>query len=163
MALDVYEIKNSEIRYFDEAQQMSFVLTDFQHSGKGDLSESISKLDTKTETLASFSMDGTEYLTKHKVSLDAILEIDLENQKYSFLDNEGKINDLPLVFNGYVRLNEDNTEVDLSFKTPSSDFKNFLAIIPEEYVKQISDVKTTGRSEEHTSELQSRPHLVCRL
>jgi len=144
MALDVYEIKNSEIRYFDEAQQMSFVLTDFQHSGKGDLSESISKLDTKTETLASFSMDGTEYLTKHKVSLDAILEIDLENQKYSFLDNEGKINDLPLVFNGYVQLNEDNTEVDLSFKTPSSDFKNFLAIIPEEYVKQISDVKTTG-------------------
>src|SRR6266498_5727035 len=23
--------------------------------------------------------------------------------------------------------------------------------------------RTTGRSEEHTSELQSRPHLVCRL
>jgi len=144
MALDVYEIKNSEIRYYDDTQKMSFVLTDFQHSGKGDLSQNISNLDTKTETLASFSMDGTEYLTNHKVALDAILEIDLENQKYSFLDNEGKINDLPLVFNGYVQLNEDNTEVDLSFKTPSSDFKNFLAVIPEEYVKQISDVKTTG-------------------
>src|SRR6266498_4462230 len=26
-----------------------------------------------------------------------------------------------------------------------------------------SDVWTVGRSEEHTSELQSRPHLVCRL
>src|SRR5690554_362399 len=144
MALDVYEIKNSEIRYYDDTQKMSFVLTDFQHSGKSDLSQNISNLDTKTETLASFSMDGTEYLTNHKVALDAILEIDLENQKYSFLDNEGKINDLPLVFNGYVQLNEDNTEVDLSFKTPSSDFKNFLAVIPEEYVKQISDVKTTG-------------------
>ena len=32
----------------------------------------------------------------------------------------------------------------LTFKTPSSDFKNFLAVIPETYVKQISDVKTTG-------------------
>src|SRR5436305_2643081 len=28
--------------------------------------------------------------------------------------------------------------------------------------KRIS-VEATGRSEEHTSELQSRPHLVCRL
>jgi hypothetical protein len=32
----------------------------------------------------------------------------------------------------------------LTFKTPSSDFKNFLAVIPETYVKQIDQVKTTG-------------------
>src|SRR5690554_7548739 len=28
---------------------------------------------------------------------------------------------------------------------------------------QIFDIEGTMRSEEHTSELQSRPHLVCRL
>src|SRR5690554_3439655 len=33
-----------------------------------------------------------------------------------------------------------------------------LAISPVDIVKGLS-----GRSEEHTSELQSRPHLVCRL
>src|SRR5690554_7427575 len=27
----------------------------------------------------------------------------------------------------------------------------------------LRNLKTLGRSEEHTSELQSRPHLVCRL
>src|SRR5690625_5787893 len=30
-------------------------------------------------------------------------------------------------------------------------------------VKEISDISDTLRSEEHTSELQSRGHLVCRL
>src|SRR5690554_7465658 len=30
-------------------------------------------------------------------------------------------------------------------------------------VEDINDVFSTYRSEEHTSELQSRPHLVCRL
>lgn len=142
--LQKYEIKNSTIIYSDESNKTHFILTDFQHQGKGDLSQTISKLDTYTESRVSFKMDDTEYLKNHKLSLDAILELDLENQKYSFLENEGKINELPLVFNGFVQLHEEKTEVDLSFKTPSSDFKNFLAIIPEEYVKQISDVQTTG-------------------
>ncbi|MDX1783635.1 MAG: AsmA-like C-terminal region-containing protein, partial [Aequorivita vladivostokensis] len=62
----------------------------------------------------------------------------------TFLENEAKINELPLTFDGYVKVNETNNEVDLAFKTPSSDFKNFLAVIPETYVKQINDVKTTG-------------------
>src|SRR3989442_3366528 len=29
--------------------------------------------------------------------------------------------------------------------------------------RMAATASTTGRSEEHTSELQSRPHLVCRL
>src|SRR5690554_7592241 len=29
--------------------------------------------------------------------------------------------------------------------------------------EEVSDFVKIGRSEEHTSELQSRPHLVCRL
>lgn len=144
LELQQYEIKNSRIRYSDETMKTHFILNEFHHRGKGDLSEDISKLDTYTETRASFIMDGTEYLSNHKIALDAVFEIDLKNQKYSFLDNEAKINELPLVFTGFIQLHEDNTEVDLSFKTPSSDFKNFLALIPAEYVKQISDVQTTG-------------------
>src|SRR5690554_7057972 len=31
------------------------------------------------------------------------------------------------------------------------------------YLKTLLNLKTAPRSEEHTSELQSRPHLVCRL
>src|SRR5258707_3329165 len=33
---------------------------------------------------------------------------------------------------------------------------------PREYIERI-ECKLTGRSEEHTSELQSRQYLVCRL
>jgi len=52
---------------------------------------------------------------------------------------------LPLVFDGFVKLNEDESQdVAISFKTPSSDFKNFLAVIPETYSQNISNVKTTG-------------------
>jgi len=139
-----YEITNSRINYLDEATNTYLMLTEVQHEGSGDLSQEISNLDTKTEAFASFKIDSTEYLTKNRISLDAIFKLDLKNQKYTFLENEAKINELPLTFDGYVKVNETNNQVDLTFKTPSSDFKNFLAVIPETYVKQINDVKTTG-------------------
>ncbi|WP_310992855.1 AsmA family protein [Aequorivita marina] len=142
--LKQYEIADSRINYSDEAGKMYLTLTEVQHQGSGDLSADLGNLDTYTEALASFKMDDTEYLTKNRILLDAIFKLDLNNQKYTFLENEAKINELPLTFDGFVKLNEDNNEVDITFKTPSSDFKNFLAVIPETYVKQISDVKTTG-------------------
>lgn len=142
--LKKYEIKNSRINYIDEASKTYLMLTDVQHKGSGDLSQEVGNLDTKTEAFATFKMDDTEYLSRNRISLDAVFKLDLKNQKYTFLENEAKINELPLTFDGYVQVNETNNEVDLTFKTPSSDFKNFLAVIPEIYVKQISDVKTTG-------------------
>ncbi len=139
-----YEIENSRINYLDETSHIYVVLTEVDHTGKGDLSQDLSNLDTETRALASLRIDSTEYLTKNKVSLKAIFELDLKNRKYTFLENEAKINDLPLTFDGYVQINEKNNEVDIHFKTPSSDFINFLAVIPETYVKQINNVKTTG-------------------
>lgn len=139
-----YEISDSRINYLDHSSKTFLTLTDFQHRGKGDLSAETSNLDTETTAFISFKYGETEYLAHHRIALDAIFNLDLKNQKYTFLENQAKINELPLTFGGFVQMNEDNTEVDLSFKTPSSDFKNFLAVIPQTYLKQINDVKTTG-------------------
>ena len=143
--LQSYEILNTRIVYDDGATGMRFEISEMQHKGSGDLSLDKSELRTMTDGLVSFEMDSTNYLNKNKIKLDALIGVDLKESKYSFLKNEALINQLPLVFDGFVKLNTDETtEVDISFKTPSSDFKNFLAVIPEEYSKNIEDVKTTG-------------------
>ncbi|PZD78656.1 AsmA-like C-terminal region-containing protein [Mesonia sp. K7] len=139
-----YEIENAEINYIDDKTKTYFHLENFNHSGTGDLSASTTKLTTKTDADVSFTLDSINYLNKHKLQLDAIFDLDLENQKYTFSENKAIINQLPLTFEGFVKVNENNNEIDLSFKTPSSDFKNFLAIIPEVYSKNISNVETTG-------------------
>src|SRR5699024_9885089 len=59
-------------------------------------------------------------------------------------NNKAIIHQLPLEFEGYVQVNDDNQELDVRFKTPSSDFKNFLGLIPEAYAKNLEGVKTTG-------------------
>ncbi|RRQ49369.1 AsmA family protein [Maribacter algicola] len=142
--MESYEINNSRILYDDFSTGIHLEIDEMNHKGTGDLSLATSELDTHTDALVSFEMDSTNYLNKNKVQLDALIGIDLNENKYSFLRNEALVNQLPLVFEGFVKLNDDNQEVDISFKTPSSDFKNFLAVIPETYSKNIENVTTTG-------------------
>lgn len=143
-SMESYAFTNSKILYFDKASGMRFEILEMNHSGTGDLSLEKSELDTKTSGLVSFEMDSTNYLNKNPIKLDALIGIDLNTSTFSFLKNEALVNQLPLVFDGFIKLNDDSQEVDISFKTPSSDFKNFLAIIPAEYSKNIENVTTTG-------------------
>lgn len=142
--LQHYEINDSQINYLDEATKTFLTLKDVNHEGTGDFSLDVSELKTQTNALVSLKIEDVEYLSENTVSLDAVFNMDLKNQKYTFLDNEAKINELPLTFDGFFKVNETHNEIDLTFKTPSSDFKNFLAVIPKEYVKDINNVTTTG-------------------
>ncbi|WP_108807890.1 AsmA-like C-terminal region-containing protein [Aquimarina spinulae] len=143
-ALDHYEINDSKILFKDDISKTILAMTDLNHSGDGSISGEKIILDTKTNTEASLNLDGTKYLNKNKLQLDAQIELDLENQRYSFKENKAQVNRLPLEFAGYVQLFEKYTDIDLSFKTPSSDFKNFLAVIPETYVKNLDGIQTSG-------------------
>ncbi len=142
--LQSYEITNSDVIYDDKVAKVYLVVSEIMHSGSGDLSVETSELDTKTEALVTFELDNTNYLNKNKVKLDALIDIDLKEDKYTFLKNKAMVNQLPLVFDGFVQVNEESQEVDINFETPSSDFKNFLALIPEAYSKNIENVETTG-------------------
>ncbi|TCP28103.1 AsmA-like protein [Tenacibaculum skagerrakense] len=145
LSLNSYEVTKATIKYTDKKGNMNLVLSDFNHSGSGDFSQKTTELDTKTTTSVLFERGETKLINNQHLDLNAILALDLENSKYAFLKNEAHINQLPLTFDGYVQLNKDESQdVNINFKTPSSDFKNFLALIPEEYAKNISDVKTSG-------------------
>ena len=139
-----YEINNTQLQYVDETTNTYLLLQDLYHEGTGDFSADLSNLSTETNALVSFKMGDVGYLHENTISLDADFQLDLKNQKYTFLENEARINELPLTFDGFVQANENNSELDLTFKTPSSDFKNFLAVIPKEYVKELDGVATTG-------------------
>ncbi|EDP98196.1 AsmA-like C-terminal region-containing protein [Kordia algicida OT-1] len=145
--IDNYHILNTDINYFDAKSKTLLALKDVQHEGFGDFSLATSELDTQTDALVSFAIGDMNYIDKQHIKLDALIGMDLENGKYTFLENEALVNQLPLKFEGFVKVNPDSQEVDISLQTPSSDFKNFLAVIPEAYAKNISTVQTAGNFE----------------
>ncbi|MEP5341021.1 MAG: AsmA-like C-terminal region-containing protein [Algibacter sp.] len=142
--IEDYQIKNSAFTYIDEVSKTIMYLTELNHEGHGTFSAEASELDTKTEANVSFSLDSTTYLSNNAIKLDALIGLDLNNSKYTFKDNKGFINQLPLQFDGFVQLLENGQDIDITFENPESDFKNFLAIIPQEYSKNIDDVETSG-------------------
>lgn len=142
-SVDEYAITNSTINYIDQASKLKLALSDFNHVGNGDLSATKTTLETQTDASILLDKEGNNFLNNHLLSLDADLEVDQETGKISFLENTFKLNQLILKFDGFVK-NGENTEVDIKFNTPTSDFKNFIAALPQQYAKDINSIKTNG-------------------
>lgn len=139
-----YDIENLTVTYLDEGSNLKLALNELNHTGKGNFESQKLDLDTETSTRLSFDMDGVNYMNNVSLNLDAILGIDLDQMKFEFKDNKALINQLPLEFDGFLQMVEDGQLYNLTFKTPTSDFKNFLGLVPEAYAGNINQVKTTG-------------------
>ncbi|WP_439129354.1 AsmA family protein [Polaribacter sp.] len=139
-----YRATNLKFIYFDESSQIKLKVDSIYHSGTGNFAQEVLDLDTKTSAKVSFDLDKINYLNNVDVQLDAILGIDLKNTKYTFKENTGYINQLPLEFSGFIQLVDENQLYDIDFKTPTSSFKNLLALVPKQYSGNLNDVKTAG-------------------
>lgn len=144
MKLKGYEVENLKFTYLDQGSNMKMVLDKINHKGTGDFANSVVDLDTYTTAVASFDMDGTNFMNNVSLTLDAILNLDLENSKYTFKENMALINKLPLEFDGFLQLKEEGQEYDLTFSTPTTSFSNFLGLIPSAYSGSLENIKTTG-------------------
>lgn len=139
-----YSIKRSAVTYIDIPGDLQFYVTELNHTGKGTFSNAISELDTKSEANVSLTMDSINYLNNNHVTLDALIDLDLNAQKYTFKENSALINQLPVTFDGFVQILEEGQLIDLSFKNTGSSFKDFLAVMPAVYAKNLDNVETTG-------------------
>jgi hypothetical protein len=139
-----YAIENLKFKFTDEKSKIKMVLDSINHEGQGDFTASKLDLVTKTTAKVSLDMDKVNYMKNIAISLDAILGIDLDQSKYTFKKNKAKINELPLEFDGFIQMVANGQVFDLKFKTPTSSFKNFLGLIPEQYSSNLKDVKTNG-------------------
>lgn len=139
-----YKIENLRFKYFDERSKIKMVIDSLNHEGKGNFAASKLDLDTKTTAKLTLDMDKTNFMKNVALSLDAVLGLDLDKSIYTFKQNKALINQLPLEFDGSLALLEAGQQFDLTFKTPTSSFKNFLGLIPAAYSGSLANVKTEG-------------------
>jgi len=143
--VEKYELVNTDILYANKQSEILVDLRKVNHTGKGDFSAS--KMDLITETTSeSFTIKAgnVAYLNKTKIDLDAVLAIDFDKLKFTLKENKAKLNDLDLVFNGFVAINENNQEFDISFHSPKANFKSVLSLVPSAYSSSFSGVAASG-------------------
>jgi hypothetical protein len=139
-----YKVENLRFRYHDDRSKINMVIDSLYHEGKGNMAANKLDLDTKTTANLSLDMDKTNFMHNVKLSLDAVLGLDLDKSIYTFKNNKALINQLPLEFDGSLALLDAGQQFDLTFKTPTSSFKNFLGLVPAAYSGNLASVKTEG-------------------
>ncbi len=144
LRIQEYEIQNLQCSYIDTNANIALKFSNLNHSGKGDFSADNLEANTKTSSLVSLQLDNTKYIENMAISLDAVFGIDFKKNSYTFKDNTAMINELPLKFNGAIQIKENRQRIDVNFKTPSSSFKNLLALIPKKYTGALEGIKTSG-------------------
>jgi hypothetical protein len=115
------------------------------HNGNGDFSDSQFYLNTET-TISSlnFALAGIDYLRNVHTTFRAGLEVDNLTNSYLLKDNELRLNDLALLFDGSVQMQEDCL-LDLRFKVAQTEFKHLLSLLPAVYAHGYEGIEATGK------------------
>ncbi|MGC3942992.1 MAG: AsmA-like C-terminal region-containing protein [Chryseolinea sp.] len=143
--IDHWEIVNGDITYDDESLPFKMSMIGLNHDGSGDFNQN--EFDLKTHTVVDsldVIYDGTAYMSEKKLTLDAIISIAEQYTKYTFKENSAKINDFAMSFDGWFKMNENDYQMDISFKSPDNSFKSLLSVIPGMYTQDFKDIETSG-------------------
>ncbi|MFM7104892.1 MAG: hypothetical protein ACKOW8_05160, partial [Flavobacteriales bacterium] len=145
LKLKEYTLENINLNYNDQSMPMKMIFEGLNHRGSGDFTQDLFKLTTETEAKSTtFWFDGTTYLNKVKTLLQADLEMDMINSKYTLADNTIQLNELELESSGWVAMPGEDIDMDISFKALKNEFRQFLSMVPLEFAKDISGVKADG-------------------
>lgn len=144
-AINRWEVVDADLVYDDRSIPFAMTLKGLDHEGSGDFSNVQFDLTTHSvvDTLT-VAYDGTEYITNKKAQIDAVLGISEEYSLYTFRQNVVKVNDFLTTFDGWFRMNEDNYEMDITFKTPENTFKSLLSLVPGMYTSSFDGIEADG-------------------
>lgn len=145
MALQHYAINNGRIVYDDQSIGFFIGMDSVNHTGSGDFTADVFDLDTKTKAAhTTMSYGGVPYIYKAATDLNAKLNMDMKNWKFTFKENELKLNDLALGFDGWLAMPTDDINMDITWKAKKTDFKTLLSMVPAIYSKDFGSLRASG-------------------
>ena len=146
LELQRLSITNTNIVYDDRAGDMLVEIKNLNFEMSGDLGEEFTVIETATSIDAfTLAMDGIILMNKAKIGIDVDLDADMNGMKFTFKENEFRLNELVLGWDGWVAMPTDDIEMDVTFAATKTEFKNILSLVPAVYSAEFADVKTAGK------------------
>jgi vacuolar-type H+-ATPase subunit H len=144
--LKKFEIINGNLIYDDRSSEIYALLENINFVLSGDLTEDITNLDInmQIDSLTVVS-EGVKYLSKVNTLFDSEISADLLKSIYSFKDNNLKLNEINLGFDGFVEMPEDDIKIDVTFNSKETTFKDALSMVPAIYSSDFEGVETSGK------------------
>ncbi len=145
LKIESWNISNGKISYWDETTDMNIVFEGLNHSGSGDISSEVYDLKTFTTIEKAIVIyGGVSYLSGQKLFADLTLNINMPELKFTFKENEVKVNDFPISFDGYLAMPDDDIDMDISFVSKNSSIKSLYSLVPGAYTEGYEGIKAEG-------------------
>lgn len=141
-----YYLTGINLIYEDREYNDYAEISNLNHEGSGNFDLEEFTLSTRTHIdKLTYIMDGAPYLKDVETELDADLGINLNTDTYTFLDNQLRMNEFKLSFDGWLRLvSLEEYEMDLTFGADDTEFKSLLSLVPNAMTADFDDVKAEG-------------------
>jgi len=146
LALQEFSLENCDLIYDDKSLAFYMDAVGLDYTLSGDFTADFTAL-KNTLQIDTMNMvyDNVKYLNQVLIDVKADLDADLKNSRYTFKENEFKLNELLFGLNGWVDMShESDISMDLAFSAEKSDFKNFLSLVPAIYANDFASVSVKG-------------------
>ncbi len=152
MSIEKWQIIGGNVIYDDETIPFVMDIKDLNHTGSGDFSLTLFDMLMQTEaTLATISYDGVTYMKNKKLTADMAMAMDMDAFKFTFKDNEFKLNDFAMGMDGWFSMPEEGFDMDLNITSKNNSFKSVLSLIPTLYATDFEGLTAAGSVEFNTS------------
>lgn len=142
------DINSGKVFYQDKEMDFSLLLNGFDHHLEGDFTLDNFLMKTRSEVQElTMTFEGVPFLNKVHSNILADLNMDMKKFKFEFVQNSISFNELETKLDGWIKLNDNDIDFDLTFGALRNDFKNFISLIPAIYSNDFASLKTSGKME----------------
>jgi hypothetical protein len=139
-------VDDANVTFANRQSDLAAALSGLDVALDGDFTQDRFDLGTRVSADdVSVRFAGMNYLDRVSVALDTDVGADMRAKRFTFDDDQLRLNDLVLAFAGSVGLGDENTAIDLTFSTPSTEFGEILSLVPAVYSKDFENVQTSGK------------------
>lgn len=145
LALKDVTISEATLRYEDDSTHMRAAISPLNLHLAGNFSAARSLLEL--QTVASnilFENEGVRLANGLELELQADLDADLENKRFTLSDNLFRINAIRMMLTGEVALPDQGVEVDLALRSDKVEFREILSLIPAFYTRDFDELTADG-------------------
>jgi hypothetical protein len=138
-------IRDGRLLIDDRAAGLSGSVSALEHTLSGDFRQSRFVIRSRTSAdTVSLRFGGVPWLSRAAVGIDADIDADRVERRYTLRDNVVRVNALELRSEGSLALGTDSSAVDVSFSAPGTAFADILSLVPAIYTQSFATLRTAG-------------------
>ncbi|WP_425636694.1 AsmA-like C-terminal region-containing protein [Algoriphagus yeomjeoni] len=145
IGIDAMEVRDLNLVYDDRQLDYFMALGAINAKGSGEFTADVYDLPIEMEALiADITYEGISYLSNKSFKGETLLNIDMNNMKFTLGEGDFQLNDFLFGLNGFLAMPNDDIEVDVSIDGKDNEFKSILSLVPGIYSESFSTLNTSG-------------------